>query len=108
MKGFVIGEIMHTEAVPKSKMTLTKVDIGEADELQVLTNASVTVGQKVVVATVGTRIGESGPTPFMIMPVNMKGFDSYGMFCGWEEVGVFGKDKGLISPEGEVGSEFNI
>lgn len=108
MKGFVIGQIMSVEPVKKSKLSKTMVDIGEPDELQILTNAPVEVGQKVVVATIGTRIGENTPNPFMIMPVVLKNENSHGMFCGWEEVGVFNKDKGLIIPEGEIGQEFEL
>lgn len=99
MQGFIVGRILSTEPVPKSKMTKTLTDIGK-EQLVILTNAQVEVGQKVVVITVGTTIEEDGKL-FTIEKRNMKGIDSYGMFHG--------NENGLIKPvtliEDEVGNQ---
>lgn len=95
---FVVGKIISTEAVPKSKMTKTLTDIG-TEQLVILTNVSVEVGQKVVVATVGTIVGE-GENAFEITQREMKGIVSSGMFMG-NDAGLFKVD------ELEIGSEYS-
>ena len=98
MKGFIVGKIISTEPVPKSKMTKTLTDIG-TEKIVVLTTVNVTEGQKVVVITIGTEVQNEDGTSFIITKRNMKEIDSFGMFHGDEN--------GLINPEGfEVGEEY--
>lgn len=95
---FIVGKILTTEAVPKSKMTKTLTDIG-TEQLVILTNVQVEVGQKVVVATIGTILENPDGTSFEITKRNMKGIDSFGMFMG--------NDAGLFNPtEFEIGTEY--
>ncbi|MFL5809651.1 MAG: phenylalanine--tRNA ligase subunit beta, partial [Flavisolibacter sp.] len=56
LKGLVIGEVLETEKHPNAdKLTLTKVNIGNHEPLQIVCGApNVAKGQKVIVATVGT------------------------------------------------------
>ncbi len=56
MKGLVIGEVLQCEPHPNAdKLTLTKVNTGQAEPLQIVCGApNVRAGQKVVVAPVGT------------------------------------------------------
>jgi phenylalanyl-tRNA synthetase beta chain len=56
LKGLVIGEVISTEKHPNAdKLTLTKVNIGNGEPLQIVCGApNVAAGQKVVVAKVGT------------------------------------------------------
>ena len=65
LQGLVIGEVLSTEKHPNAdKLTLTKVNIGDAEPLQIVCGApNVAAGQKVVVATVGTTIYPSTGEP---------------------------------------------
>src|SRR5450432_2724585 len=58
LKGLVIGEVVACGQHPNAdKLKLTKVNIGEAEPLQIVCGATnVAVRQKVVVAKVGTTI----------------------------------------------------
>src|SRR5687768_5865376 len=58
LKGLIIGEVLSTEKHPNAdKLTLTKVEIGNGEPLQIVCGApNVAAGQKVVVAPVGTTI----------------------------------------------------
>ena len=56
LKGVVIGEVLTKIQHPNAdRLSLTTVDIGEDDPLQIVCGApNINVGQKVPVATVGT------------------------------------------------------
>lgn len=97
MKGFIVGKIISTKSVPKSKMIETLTDIG-TEQLVILTAASVVEGQKVVVITIGTDVTEPDGTTFTIQKRIMKSIESFGMFHG--------DVNGLVVPDGEVGSEY--
>ena len=58
LQGLVIGEVLESSAHPNaSKLKITKVNVGGEVPLQIVCGApNVAVGQKVVVATVGTTI----------------------------------------------------
>src|ERR1700749_2654084 len=58
LKGLVIGEVMACEKHPDAdKLSLTKVDIGTGELLQIVCGApNVAIGQKVIVATIGSTI----------------------------------------------------
>src|SRR6218665_299951 len=58
LKGLIIGEVIHTEKHPNAdKLTLTRVNTGGAEPLQIVCGApNVATGQKVVVAPVGATI----------------------------------------------------
>src|SRR4029079_18603790 len=58
LKGLIIGEVLQAEQHPNAdKLKLTRVNIGNGEPLQIVCGApNVAVGQKVVVATVGTTI----------------------------------------------------
>src|SRR5262245_59746717 len=58
LKGIVIGEVLSVEKHPNAeKLTLTTVNIGKDQPLQIVCGApNVAVGQKVVVAPVGSTL----------------------------------------------------
>src|SRR5215212_5360036 len=58
LKGLVVGEVLSTEKHPNAdKLTVTKVNTGTAEPLQIVCGApNVETGQKVIVAPVGTTI----------------------------------------------------
>ena len=65
LKGLLIGEVLQTEKHPNAdKLTLTRVNIGTGEPLQIVCGApNVASGQKVVVAPVGTTIYPTGGEP---------------------------------------------
>ena len=60
MEGIVIGEVVTCEKHPNAdKLSVTTVDIGDGTLLPIVCGApNVAAGQKVVVATVGTKLYE--------------------------------------------------
>lgn len=98
----VIGKILSVEPHPDPKVTklrVTQVDVG-SEKLQIVTNANVVEGQKVVVAKIGHQFPD-----FTIEQRPLRGVDSFGMFCGEQEVGLPVTHEGLYVPDGEVGQE---
>jgi len=68
MQGLVIGEVLECEKHPDAdKLSLTKVNIGSGEPLQIVCGApNVAAGQKVVVATIGTTIYPTKGEPMTI------------------------------------------
>jgi phenylalanyl-tRNA synthetase beta chain len=89
LKGVVIGEVMSCEKHPDAdKLSLTKVDIGYGTILPIVCGApNVAAGQKVPVATVGTRL-YSGTESFEIKKAKIRGEVSEGMICAEDELGL--------------------
>src|SRR5678816_1292033 len=81
LKGLVIGEVLSTEKHPNAdKLSLTKVDIGNGEHLQIVCGApNVAAGQKVVVATVGTTIYPVSGEPLTMKVAKIRNVESYGM-----------------------------
>ena len=85
ISGIVVAEIKSVENHPDSKkLHLLKVDIGEAELIDVVCGApNVRVGMKTAFAKVGAKIGE-----IEIAPRPLAGFMSYGMCCSESEIGI--------------------
>ncbi|MEA3444007.1 MAG: phenylalanine--tRNA ligase subunit beta [Bacteroidota bacterium] len=89
LEGFVIGEVKtclkHRNA---TNLSLTTVDIGEREVLNIVCGAAnVEAGQKVVVATVGTTV-YSDESHFRIKKSKIRGEESHGMICAEDELGL--------------------
>jgi phenylalanyl-tRNA synthetase beta chain len=111
LKGLVVGEVMECVKHPEAdKLKLTKINIGNGEPLQIVCGApNVAVGQKVVVATVGSTIFPLTGEPMQINKAKIRGVESFGMICAEDEIGVGNSHEGiLILPEtSEVGSELS-
>ena len=107
LKGLVIGEVLHTERHPNAdKLTLTKVNTGASEPLQIVCGApNVSQGQKVVVATVGTTIFPTEGEPLTMKVAKIRGVESYGMICAEDEIGMGNSHAGImvLPAEAEVG-----
>src|SRR5688500_5772449 len=90
LQGLVIGEVLSTEKHPNAdKLTLTKVDIGNGEPLQIVCGApNVAAGQKVVVAPVGTTIYPTTGEPITMKVGKIRGVESQGMICAEDEIGM--------------------
>ena len=97
LKGFVIGEIKSCSKHPNAdKLSITKVDIGREQLLDIVCGASnVATGQKVVVATVGTTIYKENES-FEIKKAKIRGEVSEGMICAEDEIGIGDSHNGIL------------
>lgn len=85
----VVGKITSVDAHPNAdKLRVCMVDIGEAEDVQIVCGGSnLYEGEKVVVSKPGAEVYWHGESELMkIKETKMRGVASYGMICGAEEV----------------------
>ena len=97
LEGIVIGEVLTCEPHPNSDhMHVTTVNLGENDPVQIVCGAAnVAAGQKVVVATLGTKLYD-GDECFTIKKSKLRGVESNGMICAEDEIGIGTSHEGII------------
>jgi phenylalanyl-tRNA synthetase beta chain len=97
LEGLVIGEVLTCNAHENSDhLHVTTVNVGSGEPLQIVCGApNVAAGQKVVVATVGTKL-YSGDDSFMIKRSKIRGVESMGMICAEDEIGIGTSHNGII------------
>lgn len=98
LKGLVVGEVLTCEMHPNSDhLHVTTVDLGdgEAPAQIVCGAANVAKGQKVIVATLGTKLYD-GDSEFTIKRSKLRGVESCGMICAEDEIGVGTSHDGII------------
>lgn len=98
LQGLVIGEVLECSKHPDAdKLSLTKVNIGTGEPLQIVCGApNVAAGQKVVVATVGTTIYPSTGEPMTMKKAKIRGVESQGMICAEDEIGLGQSHAGIM------------
>ncbi len=102
----VVGQVVEYGKHPDSeKLSLLKVDAGDAAPLQIICGATNhKEGDKVVVAKIGAVL----PGDFKIKKAKVRGVESFGMLCSEVELGI-GEDADgiIILPEdAPVGTEY--
>ena len=97
LEGLVVGEVLTCEPHPNSDhMHITTVDLGEGEPVQIVCGAAnVAAGQKVIVATLGTKLYD-GDLSFTIKKSKLRGVESNGMICAEDEIGVGTSHDGII------------
>lgn len=98
LKGLVVGKVLTCEPHPNSDhMHTTTVDLGNGQApVQIVCGApNVAAGQKVIVATIGTKLYD-GDQEFVIKKSKLRGVESYGMICAEDEIGVGTDHNGII------------
>jgi phenylalanyl-tRNA synthetase beta chain len=97
LEGLVIGEVLTCGSHENSDhLHVTTVNIGSGEPLQIVCGApNVAAGQKVVVATVGTKL-YSGDESFSIKRSKIRGVESLGMLCAQDEIGIGTSHDGII------------
>ncbi len=97
LEGLVIGEVMTCEPHPNSDhMHITTVNLGQGDPVQIVCGApNVAAGQKVVVATLGTKLYD-GDNSITIKKTKLRGYESCGMICAEDEIGIGTDHSGII------------
>ena len=98
LKGLVVGKVLTCEMHPNSDhLHVTTVDLGDGGEpAQIVCGApNVAAGQKVIVATLGTKLYD-GDQEFVIKKSKLRGVASNGMICAEDEIGVGSDHAGII------------
>ena len=103
LEGIVIGKVVEKSEHPNAdKLSVTKVDIGTGELLDIVCGASnVAAGQKVVVATVGTKL-YNGDESFTIKKSKIRGEVSVGMICAEDELGIGTSHDGIMVLNNDV------
>ena len=107
LEGLVIGEVLTcTNHENSDHLHVTTVNVGDEEPLQIVCGApNVAAGQKVIVATVGTKL-YSGEESFIIKRSKIRGVESMGMICAEDEIGIGTSHEGIIvlPAEAQVGT----
>ena len=98
LRGLVVGHVITCIDHPNSDhLHITTVDLGDGNEpVQIVCGAAnVAAGQKVIVATLGTKLYD-GDNEFTIKRSKMRGEESLGMICAEDEIGVGNSHDGIM------------
>ena len=108
LNGVVVGHVLEVSKHPNAdKLSLTKVDIGEEEPVQIVCGApNVAADQKVLVATIGTWLYPDEGDGFKIKKGKIRGEASHGMICAEDELGLGDDHSGImvLDPSAQVGS----
>jgi phenylalanyl-tRNA synthetase beta chain len=98
LAGLIVGEVLTVAQHPNAdKLKITTVNIGAEAPLQIVCGASnVAVGQKVIVATIGTTIYPSTGDPLTMRVAKIRGEESFGMICAEDEIGLGTSHDGIM------------
>ena len=98
LEGVVIGHVLTcTQHNNADKLKVTTVDIGTGSPIQIVCGASnVAVGQKVPVATIGTKLYDKEGQSFEIKKGKIRGEESHGMICAEDELGLGESHEGIM------------
>ncbi len=116
LEGVIVGQILSCEKHPNAdKLKITKVDLGYDEPVQIVCGApNVAAGQKVPVATIGTKLYDKDEKEWTIKKGKIRGEDSHGMICAEDELGLGKSHDGImvLDPNISVGTKaseiFNI
>lgn len=104
--GVVVGHVVSREQHPNAdKLSVTKVDVGQDELLDIVCGAkNVRANLKVAVAVVGAVLGGD----FKIKKAKLRGEPSHGMICSSSELGLAETSEGILElPEdAPIGQDF--
>ncbi len=104
--GVKIGRVVECAQHPDAdKLRVTKVDVGEAELLDIVCGApNCREGLTVAVATVGAIL----PGNFKIKKAKLRGQPSHGMLCSFSELGIDVESDGImeLACDAEIGRDF--
>ncbi len=99
LKGIVVGHVLTCEKHPDAdKLKITTVDLGDGNApVQIVCGANnVAAGQKVPVATIGTKLYDKDGNTFEIKKGKIRGQESHGMICAEDEIGLGNSHDGIM------------
>lgn len=96
--GVIVGNILTCEKHPDAdRLKITTVDLGEGNTVQIVCGAeNVAAGQKVLVATIGTKLFSKDGNSFEIKKGKIRGQESHGMICAEDELGLGSSHDGIM------------
>ncbi len=98
LKGIVVGHVLEcSQHENADKLRVTNVDLGDGEPVQIVCGApNVAKGQKVAVATIGTKLYTPEGDTFTIKKGKIRGEESFGMICAEDELGLGQSHDGII------------
>jgi len=98
LQGVVVGHVLTCVAHPNAdKLSITTVDLGDGNPVQIVCGApNVAAGQKVPVATIGTKLFDKEGNSFEIKKGKIRGEESHGMICAEDELGLGDSHDGIL------------
>ncbi len=101
LAGVLVGKVLRTEQHPNAdRLRICQVDIGAGEPLSIVCGAAnVAEGQKVPVATIGTKLypfGQGEEAAFTIKKGKIRGEVSEGMICAEDELGIGPGHEGIL------------
>ncbi|AVR45783.1 phenylalanine--tRNA ligase subunit beta [Christiangramia fulva] len=98
LEGVVVGHVLSCSEHPNAdKLQLTKVNLGNGEEVQIVCGApNIAAGQKVPVATVGTTLFDEKGEAWDIRKSKIRGEISHGMICSEKELGLGQSHEGIM------------
>jgi len=98
LSGLIVGEILSCKKHPNAdRLMVTSVTVGNADLLQIICGApNVEVGQKVIIAPIGTTIFPHNGESIQIKKAKIRGETSMGMICAEDEIGLSNVHDGIV------------
>jgi len=107
LEGVVIGEVLSCRKHPNAdQLTLATVDLGSGDPVQIVCGApNVSAGQKVPVATVGSKLYHEEEV-VTIRKARIRGEVSEGMICAEDELNLGTSHDGIVvlDPDARTGT----
>ena len=98
LEGVVVGHVLTCEKHPDAdRLKVTTVDLGNGTPVQIICGATnVAAGQKVPVATIGTKLFDKEGSEFEIKKGKIRGQESHGMICAEDELGLGTSHEGIM------------
>ncbi|MEM0543463.1 phenylalanine--tRNA ligase subunit beta [Flavobacterium sp. j3] len=98
LAGVVVGHVLTCEKHPDAdRLKVTTVDLGDGNPVQIVCGANnVAAGQKVPVATIGTKLFDKDGIEFEIKKGKIRGQESHGMICAEDELGLGSSHEGIM------------
>lgn len=98
LEGVVVGHVLECHRHPNAdKLKMASVDIGDGKTLQIVCGApNIAAGQKVAVATIGTRLYGRNGEATTIKKGKIRGQESQGMICAEDELGLGDNHDGIM------------
>lgn len=96
LKGLYVGQVLTCEDIPETHLHLTTVDLGRGEAQQIVCGApNCRAGLKVIVADVDCVLYD-GDKEFKIKKSKLRGYESNGMICAEDEIGIGTSHDGII------------
>ncbi len=98
LEGVIVGHVLTCEKHPDAdRLSITTVDLGDGTPVQIVCGASnIAKGQKVPVATIGTKLFDKEGVEFEIKKGKIRGQESHGMICAEDELGLGTSHDGIM------------